>query len=303
MKAVIHDTFWTGATGRQLAGKPDAQRLALYLLSGPSATAIGLYRLTLEIAARDVGLTEAAARKAMQVLIDIGFCRFDEQQGVVWVIEMAKWQLGGTLSASDKRVKGIQAQVDLASGKPFTEDFVRRYGSAYHLRQIAPPPPPPAPKPAAKPEPEPQPEAEPPLTDKKKTAKQLQRDIDIRSVISHYQTFHPLRARGLTREKPEWRHINARLDDGYTPAELKTAITAMCNDSWYTEKNLDQLEMAVRSGKKVDEFLARAANPRDSKPVLSEKTQRSATASQRLLDQMYGSEDDLPDVEEVIDVE
>ncbi len=57
----ISPQFWTGETGRALRKNPDAQRLAFYLLSCPSANMIGVFYVATPTICHEVGLSLARA--------------------------------------------------------------------------------------------------------------------------------------------------------------------------------------------------------------------------------------------------
>jgi len=102
--------FWTGKTGKLLRGDAEAQLLALYLITSPHANMIGVYHCPIMYMAHETGMTIKGASKALQRLIEAGFCTFDGDDEVIWVHEMAAHQIGLGLSLNDKRVKGVQKQ-------------------------------------------------------------------------------------------------------------------------------------------------------------------------------------------------
>jgi len=106
----IASQFWTGKTGKSLRGDAETQLLALYLITSPHANMIGVYQCPILYMAHETGMTIEGASKALQRLIEAGFCTFDGDDEVVWVHEMAAHQIGLGLSPTDKRVKGVQKQ-------------------------------------------------------------------------------------------------------------------------------------------------------------------------------------------------
>lgn len=109
----VSPKLWTGNLGRSLRGNAMAQALAVYLVSGPHANMIGLYRLPLAYAALDLGHSEAAMLKAMAVLEKARYCVYDADTERVWVVEHLRHELGGErLKGGDKRLKGIQRELD-----------------------------------------------------------------------------------------------------------------------------------------------------------------------------------------------
>lgn len=96
--------FWIGKTGKELrqAGS-ESQLVALYLLTSPHANMIGLYYMPLAFLSHETGLSIEGASKGLNSAIKAGFCKYDEQSEMVWVIEMATHQIGDALKPGDKR--------------------------------------------------------------------------------------------------------------------------------------------------------------------------------------------------------
>jgi len=120
--------FWISGTGKDIKriGLPpgrqpvggmteaakDAVILAFYLKTSPQSNMLGLYYLPLVTMAHESGLTVEGAIKALESLRDVGFCEYDEDSEVVWVYEMATYQIGEALKPGDNQVKGVQSQYD-----------------------------------------------------------------------------------------------------------------------------------------------------------------------------------------------
>jgi hypothetical protein len=135
--SVISPSFWTGVTGRAIrALGPDAQVVALYLISCPSSTMIGLYYLPLPTLCHETGCSIEGASKALLSLGEIGFCHYDTESEQIWVPEMAKWQIGEQLDATDKRIKAIRRVLKHLGNSPFITAFLDRYSDAFHLTDM-----------------------------------------------------------------------------------------------------------------------------------------------------------------------
>lgn len=132
--AKISPQFWIGDTGRQLreAG-PDALLVALYLLSNPHANMLGLYYLPTSLIAHETGLASQGASKGLQRAIEAGFCVYDESSEMVFVHEMARYQIADQLAATDKQCTGIQREYDGLPNNPFLPAFYEKYANAFHL--------------------------------------------------------------------------------------------------------------------------------------------------------------------------
>jgi hypothetical protein len=136
---VVFSAWWTSKTNRAVrTAHPDAQRLALYLMSAPNATMLGLYPLDLGEAMDHVGLCLPAIAQAFAVLKQIDFATYDAASEHVWVHEMAKYRLGlyltPQLAAKDHKVKGAQSLYDRLEDNPFLGPFFKRYGKALRLK-------------------------------------------------------------------------------------------------------------------------------------------------------------------------
>ena len=135
--AVLSPTFWTGTTGKRIrALGTEAQVLAVYLLSAPGSNMLGLFYLAIPTICHETGLAPEAVENALAALERIGFAEYDAESEHVWVYEMARWQIlgrGGELTPRDKRVKGLNKELQRLSRNPFTEQFREKYASALCL--------------------------------------------------------------------------------------------------------------------------------------------------------------------------
>lgn len=131
----ISPAFWTGKTGRAIrALGPEAQVVAMYLLTSPHANMIGMYWLPKAYISADTGCPIEGASKALCSLIEAGFCRYCEESETVWVLEMAAYQIAESLKPGDKRVESIRKMLE-ESQAPFTIEFFDKYGVAFCLQK------------------------------------------------------------------------------------------------------------------------------------------------------------------------
>lgn len=132
--AKLAPTFWTGSTGRVIRRKgPEAVIVALYLMSAPGSTMLGLYYQPVQHMAHETGLGVEGARKGLEGCIEAGFCRYDESTEMVWVVEMAAFQIAKELKACDKRCAGVQSDYEGLPENPFLGEFFDRYQGVFHL--------------------------------------------------------------------------------------------------------------------------------------------------------------------------
>ncbi len=133
---VVAPAFWTGPTGKLLKQKPHHVRLlAVYLITSPHANMIGLYYLPWVVVPHESGLTQQEAQEGIGVLgsPDIRFAEYDFDSEMVWVPEMARYQIGERLKRADNNRKAIENIVRSLPKNPFTEKFYDRYEQAFNL--------------------------------------------------------------------------------------------------------------------------------------------------------------------------
>ncbi len=133
--AKVAPQFWIGSTGKRIrAIGTEAQLLALYLMTGPHANMIGLYYLPVSYICADTGLPMEGASKTLNSLIEVGFCAYDYESEVIWVYEMAKWQVGESLKPNDKQCGGVRNEYAQLPKNAYLIDFFDRYQAAFHLQ-------------------------------------------------------------------------------------------------------------------------------------------------------------------------
>ena len=134
----VSPQFWTGCTGRKIrACGPHAQIVALYLVTCPSASMIGLYYLPLPTLAHETGIPLEGASKALRCLSEAGFAEYDEANEVVWVCEMARHQIGETVEKRDKRQLGIIREAQKVTYSRLFARWFARYQKPYGLPAMA----------------------------------------------------------------------------------------------------------------------------------------------------------------------
>ena len=131
----ISPQFWVGATGKKIRKLGiDAQLVALYLLSSPHSNMLGLYHLPVAYICADTGMTFQGALEGLQSLQKVGFCGYDDEAEVVWVYEMATYQVGESLSPNDNQCKGVQNEYNKVAENRFLYEFYEKYSGAFHLK-------------------------------------------------------------------------------------------------------------------------------------------------------------------------
>jgi hypothetical protein len=131
----VSPKFWIEGTGKTLRGDADAQLVALYLMTSPHAIATGVFHLPKLYVAHEIGIPIEAASKALQRLIDEGFCSYDDPSEVVFVHRLAAFQIAEQLSPNDKRVSWLRREVEKMPSALLKQRFLAVYGQAFHLIQ------------------------------------------------------------------------------------------------------------------------------------------------------------------------
>ncbi len=150
---IVSPMFWIGATGRSLRKDPNAQRVAIYLMTSPMSEMTGVYYCPLASILNDVGTFEApqkplgspseggvdgyaspieGVKQAILTLVELDFCFYDFDSEFVFVKEMARWQIGESLKAKDNRVIGLRKYVK-SMPKPIAARFIERYNNDFCL--------------------------------------------------------------------------------------------------------------------------------------------------------------------------
>jgi uncharacterized phage protein (TIGR02220 family) len=126
--------FWIGETGKRLkkAGA-EAQVVALYLMTSPHANMLGLYYVPSIYIAHETGLGIEGASKGLRSCIEAGFCEYDEASEMVWVFEMAKYQIAEVLDPKDKRSAGVQNEYNSLPSNPYLARFFDRYSTPFNM--------------------------------------------------------------------------------------------------------------------------------------------------------------------------
>lgn len=131
----LSSRFWTGASGRAMRGKPHVQLVALYLISAPGSSWIGIFYVAVPAVAHELGLTIAQVREAVDELGRLRVAHYDNAAELVWIPEMARWQIAETLSRSDSKHKGVVNDLMpfLRIGHPFAGAFLTRYKGPFNI--------------------------------------------------------------------------------------------------------------------------------------------------------------------------
>lgn len=139
--ASIAPTFWTRGSGRRIRGDKEAQLVALYLMSSPATNMVGIFHLVLPQLCHETGLTLEEARKGLQRCSEEQIAFWDEEEELVWVPALARYQIGEQMTRGkggkpDHRVKGVERAIAPFKGHKFYDLFLERYAAAYLLTEL-----------------------------------------------------------------------------------------------------------------------------------------------------------------------
>ena len=129
----VTPAFWIGDTGKKLRGDVNAQGLAMYLMTSPHSTMTGVFHCPILYMAHETGLGMEGACKALARLLQEGFCEYDEASESVFVVRMASFQIAQSLKAGDKRILGLQREVEKMQPAVLRERFIATYSEAFKL--------------------------------------------------------------------------------------------------------------------------------------------------------------------------
>ena len=129
----VTPAFWIGDTGKKLRGDVNAQVLAMYLMTSPHSTMTGVFHCPILYMAHETGLGFEGASKALARLLQEGFCEYDEASESVFVVRMASFQIAPSLKTGDKRILGLQREVEKMQPVVLRERFIATYSEAFKL--------------------------------------------------------------------------------------------------------------------------------------------------------------------------
>lgn len=127
--------FWTGSTGKQLRQCPESLVVSMYLMTSPHANMLGLYYMPLLYVAHETGLGMEGASKGLQWACEAGFCSYDHDSEMVWVHEMARFQIADKLKSTDKRSIGVQNEYNSLPSNPYLASFYDKYSQAFCMTE------------------------------------------------------------------------------------------------------------------------------------------------------------------------
>lgn len=109
-------------------------------------------------------------------------------------------------------------------------------------------------------------------------------DSGVRTVFDHYRTHHPRAHRKPNSKSKEWKLIKARLAEGFSSEELCLAVDGCHKSAWHMGENerqrkYDSLELIVRDGSHVQQFIELYEQSKTGQVHLTEKERRGKQAA------------------------
>lgn len=131
--ASISPLFWTRGSGKRLRGDASAQVVALYLMTSPSTSMVGIFHMALPTLCHETGLSAEEATKGLRRCSEEQIAFWDEAEELVFVPALAKHQIGENLKPKDHKVKGVARALAPFKGHKFYDLFMDRYADAYSI--------------------------------------------------------------------------------------------------------------------------------------------------------------------------
>lgn len=131
--AAVPPTVWQTDI-KKLRGDPMAVAVYMHLLTSPHSTMIGIYPLSVDYLAVDLGSPFQGASEGLRRVCEASLATYDPMNEIVWVHNMAGQQIAPRLSPKDNRVQAVAKQLAMLPICPITLAFYERYRDVFHLR-------------------------------------------------------------------------------------------------------------------------------------------------------------------------
>lgn len=129
--AKIKPNIWRSSKFRQMSA--EAKLLGIYLMTNDYFQMVGIYRLPRYFMSKDTSLDQVSSEKALNELIALDFCQYDDDSEFIWVVDMALSQVADNPNA--KQLKGAKDELARLHEDecPFVETFVEKYSVVFSL--------------------------------------------------------------------------------------------------------------------------------------------------------------------------
>lgn len=275
--------FWTGKTGKELRKSPEGLIVSLYLVTCPHANMLGLYYVPLLYIAHETGLGIEGASKGLQWAEKAGFCSYDHDTEIVWVHEMARFQIAEQLKPTDKRSIGAQNEYNSLPSNPYLASFYDKYSNAFcmtakreylseKINEAKAPY-----KPLASQEQEQEQEQDKnicPPSGEPESAKNQNFKKEIQEIFEFWKTTLAKSDQTLLSVKRKAK-IHARLKEGYAVEQIKQAIIGCSKSDYHIENKHTDIELICREAGKLDRFIEMSNQTGQQNQQLSHPTDLS----------------------------
>jgi len=121
----IKPSFWHSKKTVQM--DPESKLLAIYLMTSPSFQMVGIYHIPKVTLHSHTGLPLEVIDRCLSALEAIGFLHYDENQQIVWVIDMAATQVADNPNL--KQIKGVRNELARLweEESPFVAEWLERH--------------------------------------------------------------------------------------------------------------------------------------------------------------------------------
>lgn len=99
---------------------------------------LGLYYLPMPTICHELNMTPQGASKALGMAFEGAFAAYDHDSEIVFVYEMARFQIGERLLATDNKVKAIEKMLQPFKKCSFFKAFLDKYATRFHIKMEAP---------------------------------------------------------------------------------------------------------------------------------------------------------------------
>lgn len=240
-------SLWLDPKFRRLA--PAQKLLLLHLITGPHANVAGIYCCPLIYCAHETGLSLDEVRQAMAALEDAECAQWDEPTETIWVVGMLDYQGRG-----EKIYKAVADQIESLPPSPAV--------TAFRARHVHLPIPYRYPFDGSSPKEKEQEEEkeETRVADDAPTsaALEVEEEVPYAEIIAYLNEKTGKRFRSAA--DGARKHIHARWQDGYRPADFRKVIDVKVAD-WRGTDFAKYLRPATLFGPKFEDYLNSQTSP------------------------------------------
>lgn len=123
----LSSNFWNSKAGRAVrTSGPQGFAIYWYLRSSDHGNYIGIYKLNLDYAAIDLGITSEVMMQYIKEFEDANLVSYDPENEIIWIIDQAEVQVG-ELKKGDKKIIGVNKDVAAIERSTIRDEFFNKY--------------------------------------------------------------------------------------------------------------------------------------------------------------------------------